>query len=251
MEEGAPMKIQRYKHDSENSYALGATLTYELVSNMPAYARRVFIRSNITKTAAVTELLSMCRNKRIPVTENDKAFNILSPKGNCFVIGEFKKPCFPIGNASHIVLVNPSDAGNLGTILRTAVGFGIDQVAVVRPAVDVFDPKTVRASMGAVFRTRVQYFDSIEAYRKAFPENRLYAFMLKASRPIGEVEIREPYSLVFGNEATGLPYGFAEFCESVVIPHSNGIDSLNLPIAAGVAMYEFTKEYWHQTKWNT
>lgn len=245
------MKIQRYKHESECSYALGAALTYELVKNMPESAERVFIRSNLAKTAAVAELLELCGNKRIPVAENDKAFNILSPKGNCFVIGVFRKPGLHLEKASHIVLVNPSDAGNLGTILRTAVGFGLNRIAIVRPAVDVFDPKTVRASMGAVFRVHVQYFDSIEAYREAFPENRLYAFMLTASRPIRDVEISEPYSLVFGNEATGLPEAFADFCESVVIPHSNSIDSLNLPVAASIAMYEFTKEYWHQTKYNT
>ena len=207
------MKIQRYKHDSEYSYALGATLTYELVRNMSASVTRVFVRSNLTKTAAITELLSLCSNKRIPVVENDKAFNILSQKGNCFVIGEFKKNSLPLKKASHIVLVNPSDAGNLGTILRTAVGFGIDQIAIIRPAVNFFDPKTIRASMGAAFRVHVQYFDTIEAYKEAFPENHLYAFMLTASRPIHNIEISTPYSLVFGNEATGLPDEFAVFCK--------------------------------------
>ena len=240
------MKIQRYKHDAETSYALGATLTYELVKNQPESVTRVFIKSNLVKTAAVTELLSVCGNRRIQVVTNDKAFNVLSPKGNCFVIGEFKKTSHSLQKGSHIVLVNPSDAGNLGTILRTAVGFGIDQIAIVRPAVDFFDPKTVRASMGAAFRVRVQYFDTMEAYIKAFPENTLYAFMLTASKPIQNVEVRTPYSLVFGNEATGLPEAFAAFCQSVIIPHSDGIDSLNLPIAAGIAMYEFTKEVWRR-----
>lgn len=239
------MKIQRYKRDSETSYALGATLTYELVKNAPESVVRVFTKSNLTKTAATAKLLELCSNKKIPVVTNDKAFNVLSPKGNCFVIGEFRKSTSLLKDGSHIVLVNPADAGNLGTILRTAVGFGIDQIAIVRPAVDFFDPKTIRASMGAAFRVRVQYFDTIEAYREDFPENKLYAFMLTASRLIHDIEISEPYSLVFGNEATGLPDDFADFCQSVIIPHSNGIDSLNLPIAAGIAMYEFTK-----TKWN-
>ncbi|MBQ1985160.1 MAG: TrmH family RNA methyltransferase [Clostridia bacterium] len=242
------MKIARYKHEAETSYALGATLTYELIKKRPESVVRVFIKSTLTKTAAVLKLMELCRQKKIPVLENDKAFNVLSPKGNCFVIGEFKKFADPLKKGSHIVLVNPSDAGNLGTILRTAVGFGLDQIAIVRPAVDFFDPKTVRASMGAAFGVNVQYFDTIEAYRETFPENRLYAFMLSASRPIHNIKITEPYSLVFGNEATGLPDVFASFCQSVIIPHSNGIDSLNLPIAAGIAMYEFTKALWSKTE---
>ena len=238
------MKIKRYKHDSETSYALGATLTYELVKNRPDAVVRVFTKSALSETAAVQNLLSACKNKKIPVIENDKVFNVLSPKGNCFVIGEFRKISAPLKKGAHIVLVNPSDAGNLGTIVRTAAGFGVDQIAIIRPAVDFYDPKTVRASMGAAFHVNVQYFDTIEAYRNAFPENNLYAFMLTASVPLREIEIKAPFSLVFGNEATGLPDEFAQFCKSVVIPHSDNIDSLNLPIAASIAMYEFTKEKW-------
>ena len=50
--------------------------------------------------------------------------------------------------------------------------------------------------------------------------------------------------LVFGNEATGLPDRFATFCTPVIIRHSHDIDSLNLPMAAGIAMYELTKKNW-------
>lgn len=240
------MKLQRYKHDSKCSYALGATLTYELIKNKPELAVRVFVRSSLTRTAAAEKLFALCRKQRIPVVTNDKAFNILSPKGNCFVIGEFRKVEEPLRKGSHVVLVNPSDAGNLGTIIRTAVGFGIKQIAIIRPAVDFFDPKTVRASMGAAFLVNVQYFDTVEAYMEAFPENMRYAFMLTASVPIQNIELCEPYSLIFGNEATGLPEIYTEFCQSVIIPHSDGIDSLNLPVAASIAMYEFTKMHWMQ-----
>lgn len=238
------MKVQRYKHDLDHSYALGATLTYELLKNAPQLASRVYISSATEKTDALEKLLAMCRKHDIPVETNDKAFNILSPKGNCFVIGEFRKQETRIRKGSHVVLVNPSDAGNLGTILRTATGFGLTDIAIIRQAVDFYDPRTIRASMGAAFHVRVEYFDTIEDYIARFPENKLYAFMLTASVPIHGLEIQKPCSLVFGNEATGLPDRYADFCRSVIIPHSNDIDSLNLPIAASIAMYEFTKDRW-------
>lgn len=238
------MKILRYRHNLEVSYALGATLTFELIKCMPDFVNRVFISSATEKTEGIDELLGDCRRLGIPVEENDKAFNILSPKGNCFVIGEFRKKDTRLAPGCHLVLVNPSDAGNLGTILRTAVGFGIADIAIISPAVDFFDPKVIRASMGAAFHVRVEYFEQIEAYRKRFPENRLYAFMLSSSTPLTEIERTEPYSLVFGNEARGLPEEYAGFCRSVIIRHSQDIDSLNLPMAAGIAMYEFTRERW-------
>lgn len=238
------MKIQRYRHELEVSYALGATLTYELISCAPESVTRVFVSSATDETEGIRRLLNRCQELGIPVEESDKAFHVLSPKGNCFVIGEFQKEDKRIDSGMHLVLVNPSDAGNLGTIIRTAVGFGIENIAIVKPGVDFYDPKVIRASMGAVFHVSIEYFQRIEDYRERFPENRLYAFMLSSSTPLAEIEKKEPYSLVFGNEATGLPDAYKDFCHTVVIRHSKNIDSLNLPMAAGIAMYEFTKERW-------
>lgn len=237
-------KIQRYKHDMDVSYALGATLTYELIKSHPDWVTRVFFSSSIEETEGIVRLRELCDHQGLRYETNDKAFHILSPKGNCYVIGEFLKVQLSLDNSSHIVLVNPSDAGNLGTILRTAVGFGITNIAIIRNAVDFYDPKAIRSSMGAAFHVQVEYFNTIEEYCKRFPNHERYAFMLTASIPITDINIKEPYSLVFGNEATGLPDEFAQFCTPVIIKHSNNIDSLNLPMAAGIAMYEFTKNTW-------
>lgn len=238
------MKVQRYKHDLDVSYALGATLTFELLKAAPGLAERIFIQSSTQSSEGIVRILDMARSLHIPVEQNDKAFHILSPKGNCFVIGMFRKNPQRLQDGSHLMLVNPSDAGNMGTIIRTAAGFGLTQMAVIRPAVDVYDPRVVRASMGALFHVTVEYFDKLEDYLKRFPENHRYAFMLTSSRPLTSVLKKSPYTLIFGNEATGLPETYADSCETVIIHHSKNIDSLNLPMAAGIAMYEFTKADW-------
>ena len=238
------MKIQRYKHNLDVSYALGATVTFELIKCLGAQVTRVFFSSSSEQTDGIEKIIDLCNQNGISIERNDKVFNVLSPKGNCYVIGEFKKSVVTLSNTSHIVLVNPSDAGNLGTILRTAVGFGITNIAIIKPGVDFYDPKTIRASMGAAFHVCVEYFDSIEGYLARFPNNSRYAFMLGASTAISDIEIKEPYSLIFGNEARGLPEQFATFCNAVVIRHSSDIDSLNLPMAVGIATYEFTKNRW-------
>lgn len=236
------MKVKRYKHDSLVSYALGATLTYELLACKPELATRVLISSSTERSDGILRVLNLCKQNNIPIEENDKAFNILSPKGNCYVIGEFKKSEARLCDGNHIVLVNPSDAGNLGTIIRTATGFGIKNIAIIRKAVDFYDPRTIRASMGAAFHVNVQYFDTFDDYMDRFDKNNRYAFMLTASKPLTDINVKEPYSLIFGNEATGLDDKFSTICDSVRIVHSNEIDSLNLPMAAGIAMFYFTKE---------
>ena len=241
-----PTSIKTYKKDSVVSYALGAAPTFELLKKYPEQATRVFVHSAWERGAASEELFKICRSIGIEPEERDKAFSVLSQKENCFVIGEFEKYESPLDpSKAHIVLVNPSNSGNLGTILRTALGFGIYDIAIIRPAVDVFDPKTVRASMGALFSLRVKYFDSFEEYfnsKECGAEGRtFYPFMLKAKIELGSSPLKQRCSLVFGNEATGLPDSFLNVGESVIIRHSNEIDSLNLPMAVGIALYEWKR----------
>ncbi len=229
---------KRYRKEDPVSYALGITLTFELLKYRGAEVSRIFIHSAMKPGETLDKLLSSCQEKNIEVVYTDKIFHVLSQKENCYVIGEFQKFSGHLQNDhSHIVLVNPSNSGNMGTIMRSALGFGMEQMAIIRPAVDAFDPKVVRASMGAIFSTEFVYFDSFAEYQEQFGERELYPFMLDGATPLQEIRPKGVFSLIFGNEATGLPAEFSAVGTPVVIPHSDRIDSLNLPIAASIAMY--------------
>ena len=164
-------------------------------------------------------------------------------KENVFVIGAFLKYNAPVlSNRPHIVLVNPSNSGNLGTIIRTGVGFGFKDLVIIRPGVDPYDPKTIRSSMGALFHIRLSFFDSFDDYYRQFSDHEIYTFLLKGKRFLSEMtqKPQKPFSLVFGNEATGLPDSFLNYGESIFIKHSKEIDSLNLSIAFGIAANTFS-----------
>lgn len=82
---------------------------------------------------------------------------------------------------------------------------------------------------------------------RQYPLRRLFPFMLTGAVPLDEAvqKVDGPFSLVFGNEASGLPDAFAQMGVSTLIPHSHQIDSLNLAIARGhrhVCLYEKIKE---------
>lgn len=234
---------KRYKKDDPVSYALGITLTFELLKFKTSYVNKVYVHSGMKEGETYDKLRKLCREAGIEILQTDKIFHVLSQKENCYVIGEFRK--FPgelQKEKSHIVLVNPSNAGNMGTIMRSALGFGMNQMAIIRPGVDAFDPKVVRASMGAVFSTEFMYFDTFEEYQKQYGDRELYPFMLQAQKSLHDIRPEGTFSLIFGNEATGLPTEFLQVGTSVIIPHSDRIDSLNLPIAASIAMYEATKK---------
>ena len=237
------MKLARYKNSSPYSYALGATLTYELLNSRPELIQRVFLRPEIKHGADLEQLLANLQQHNIEIIESTKAFNVLDAKDSCLLIAEFQKPTMSLEDTNHIVLVNPSDAGNLGTIMRSAAAFGFQNLAIILPAVDAFSPKTIRASMGAVFHLNIEIFASIEEYLAKYGQNRaLYAFMLKPdAQTLEQIQPAQPYSLIFGNEASGLPTDFIEKTGAtpVFIPQSSNVDSLNLSVATSIALYHF------------
>lgn len=234
---------KRYRKDDDISYSLGITLTFELLRFKAEYVQRVYVHSGMKQGDTLDRLTNLCRNAGIEMVYTDKIFHVLSQKENCYIIGEFRKFDGNLAESgAHIVLVNPSNAGNMGTIMRSALGFGMNQIAVIRPGVDAFDPKVVRASMGAVFSTDFVYFDSFAEYAGQFENREFYPFMLDAKMSLHEIHPGENFSLIFGNEASGLPAEFSGIGTSVIIPHSDRIDSLNLPIAASIAMYEVSKK---------
>lgn len=231
--------VKKYSKNDGDSYALGATVCIELLKNRPAGVRGVFFHSELVQSDARDLVEKLCRESGIPVEINDKVFRILSQKENCYMIAVFEKTTDPVSaERPHIVLVQPSNAGNLGTIIRTAAGFNVPDLILIRPAADIFDPKVVRASMGAVFLICHRYFDSFESYAEAFPDKVFYPFMLDGSTDIRDTVFDKNFALIFGNEATGLPTEFATIGHPVRISHTDSIDSLNLPVAAGIGLYE-------------
>lgn len=232
-------QIKPYKKESEYSYTLGAFPTYELIKSRPEHIRKILIDSSFTDQ---DNLIHLCRDNKIPFEYNNKLIDRLSDKENCYVAGIFDKyTCRLHTDKPHIVLVNPSNMGNLGTILRTAVGFGIYDIAVILPGADIFNPKTVRSSMGALFRLNFCQYDSFEEYRAHFKEHEIFTFMLNGEKPLTlkDCPKADLFSLVFGNEATGLDDSFLQVGTSIMIPQSPDVDSLNLTIAVGIGAYVF------------
>lgn len=232
--------VKPYKKGAEYSYTQGAFPTIELLKSRPQIVEEVYVHSTFTVPEILTEI---CQKNRIRVITADRIIEKLSDKENIFVIGVFRKYKDALRrDSSHLVLVNPSNMGNMGTIMRTCIGFGIKDLAIISPGADVFHPKVIRSSMGALFRIRHQYFGSFEEYLGAVEERKIFSFMLtgKKQQTVIECEKPERFTLVFGNEATGLPEKYEEYGTSIIIPQSEEVDSLNLTIAVGVGTFLFT-----------
>ena len=236
--------LSPYSRDLPYSYALGLFPASQLMKKRPELARRLLISSKAEDSQGLAALRALCQTQRVREETADKVLSRISGKENCFAAVVFDKFEARLSGGNHLVLHHPSDKGNLGTMLRTALGFGYRDIALIRPAADAFDPHVVRASMGAIFGLNVRYYDDFDQYRADFPDHALYPFMLDASVPLAEAasQPQTPFSLVMGNEGSGLPPAFAQMGQAVRIPHNDEIDSLNLAVAAAIGMYAFMQK---------
>lgn len=237
-------RVRRYKKEYDYSYTLGLAPTIELIENKIEQIYKIYIHPDYVQRDDEVNIYEICKKNDLEYVVNKNIFNRVSNKGNVYVLGVFYKYENKLNNKSpHVLLVNPSNAGNLGTILRTALGFDFKNLAIITPAVDIYNPNTIRSSMGALFSMNFKFYSSIDDYLKEFPEYSLYPFMLNGEYTIKNVPMPQNsnFTLVFGNEATGLPNNFLNLGKSVVINHSNKIDSLNLSISFGIAANHFSK----------
>ena len=145
--------------------------------------------------------------------------------------------------SSAVILEGIQDPGNVGTILRTADAFGIDAVVLLEGCADLYAPKSVRASMGAVFRQRIHRMNREE----------LPGFCVKNNIPLYGAALRDdamdlrayPLSraaVAVGSEGRGLSQELIALCDALLIIPMNGeAESLNAAMAAGIIMWEMTR----------
>ena len=234
--------MKKYNKKSNYSYSLGVFPTLELLLHKPHEVMRVLLSEKSKNNPGLDKIISVCEKYKIPFEYNDKSIDKVSQKENTYALGVFKKYNSNVEKGNHIVLVNPSDRGNLGTISRTMLGLGFENLVIIGPAVDIFHPTTIGSSMGALFQVKFQYFSSFEEYKSKYSDNKFYPFMLQTDYSLNDIKLEQPFSLIFGNEGSGLSDSYLNIGEPVKIPQTNKIDSLNLAISVALACYEANRQ---------
>jgi TrmH family RNA methyltransferase len=150
-----------------------------------------------------------------------------------------------LGEGELVVVVDGvQDPGNLGTIIRSADAVGAAAVLLGRGTVDLYNPKTIRSTMGSLFHVQVAEADLQELLpRAAACGRRIVATSLRESRSVYELDLRQPTWLVLGNEGAGVsPQVEALATERVIIPMSGRAESLNVAMAATVLLFEAARQ---------
>lgn len=211
---------------------------------------------DVLETVGARELPEGCRAVLLPDALFDRISEERAPDGVISVAKHLDKihkivtidkwcSMLPLEKSPRVLfLESVRDPGNLGTIVRSARAFGTDLLVLSGDCADIYNSRTLRASMGAIFRERIlRVADLAEAVRLYSEHGRVFAAMLDASsRKLGEIAFREGDAVLVGNEGHGLsPAVIAAASHRVYIPMSEGVESLNAGVAASVLLWELQR----------
>lgn len=144
-----------------------------------------------------------------------------------------------------LILENLQDPGNLGTIIRMAEGAGVTGVIMSCNTVDIYNPKTIRSTMGSLYRVPVIYVDDIcEAVEECKQKGiRVYAAHLKGTDNYNIKDYTQPTAFMIGNEGNGLTDKLTDKADELVrIPMQGKVESLNAAIACTILTYEAVRQ---------
>lgn len=141
-----------------------------------------------------------------------------------------------------LLLENIRDLGNLGTIIRTAVAFGVDSIVLYGETVDLYNPKVVRSAVGNLWKINIVQMASVAELEKYFSGYERFGTLPKSSNSeyLSKIKFSDkPKLVMFGSEAEGLSDDLKQFADNnITIEMKENVESLNLSISAGVVMYQ-------------
>ncbi|HJF39414.1 TrmH family RNA methyltransferase [Thomasclavelia spiroformis] len=153
---------------------------------------------------------------------------------------KIKKEKKLIDGKRYLILDDLQDPGNIGTLIRTALAFSIDQVILSNNCVDLYNDKLLRSMQGANFHISCIY-DDLKTVISTLKKNnvKIIGSALENGQDIKQIKISEKMAFVVGNEGNGMNKDILQECDYVGYIPINTIESLNVAIAGSIMMYHF------------
>lgn len=138
-----------------------------------------------------------------------------------------------------ILLEGIKDAGNLGTIIRSAVAFGADGIILYGDCADIYNPKCVRSTVGNLWKLPIIHLNNIQELKKHFEQYSRIATLPRTNNLLKNYKLKTPALIMFGSEADGLSQELIDYStDSIKIEMQGNVESLNLATSVSVIMYE-------------
>ena len=212
--------------------------------------RNIYVSESFFATDECRKKMELLGYEVVPEDTFKKISDTMTPQGILCVMGRMEYTMDELlkkENPTLMVLEDLQDPGNLGTIMRTGEGAGIDGVILSKGCVDIYNPKTIRSTMGSLYRVPFIYVDSLSDTILQLKKRGIhfYAAHLKGTKFYDEFDFTKDGGTAFliGNEGNGLKDETADLADSYLkIPMEGKVESLNAAIAASILMYEVYRQ---------
>lgn len=242
------LKDKKFR-DQEHKYIIEGIKLIEEAIKESAKINTIVVCEDCVKNEEIDSKLLYEVAKYNCIYVSERVFSLLTdvknPQGILAVIEkEAQSELIDYNEDLIVVLDKVQDPGNLGTILRTVDSIGLKQIIVAEGSGDIFNPKVVRSTMGAIFRVKVKISQDIQ---KTIAEIKKHKFKvistsLATDKSIYDIKY-EKSAIIIGNEANGVSKELQDASDELVkIPMLGNTESLNASVATGIVLYEYVRQ---------
>lgn len=214
----------------------------------PDKIKEVYVSESFFEKGIAKEKIEQCDYEILSDELFKKVSDTQTPQGVLCVMKQYHyglEDLFQKENPLLLILEDIQDPGNLGTMVRTAEGAGVDGIIMTKGTVDIYNPKTIRSTMGSVYRMPFFYTDDLLDVMKKLQEKnvKLYAAHLKGNQFYHQMDFQGATAFLIGNEGNGLKDETADAADVYMkIPMEGKVESLNAAVASVILMYEAARQ---------
>lgn len=210
--------------------------------------KEVYVSESFYEKGTVREKIEQCNYEVLSDELFKKVSDTQTPQGILCVMKQYHyvlEDLLQKENPLLLILEDIQDPGNLGTMVRTAEGAGVDGIIMTKGTVDIYNPKTIRSTMGSVYRVPFIYTDDLYSVMKQLQERnvKIYAAHLKGDQYYHRLDFKGGTAFLIGNEGNGLKDETSEKADVYMkIPMKGKVESLNAAVASVILMYEAARQ---------
>jgi TrmH family RNA methyltransferase len=238
---------KKFRREENLFIAEGEKVVFDLINSdwnvKSVYGTQDFFQA-LPKSIKISKEVEMV----LVTTDEMKKISTLITPQNVLAVAEIPNEEKQIDFEKNLKLVldDISDPGNLGTLIRIAAWFGIDEIICSENSVDCFNPKVVQSAMGALFKINITYSElkSVFEKNKTVKNLPVYGTILDGKN-LYEEDLSGDGFILIGSESSGISHDLYEFVtHKITIPSygNKAIDSLNVAVATGIICAEFRKK---------
>jgi len=199
------------------------------------------------KRNCVIEIITInpYKEDNIPVYEVTKEImkKISEQQHGTEIMAIVKKEQHSLKPGNILFLDGIQDPGNLGTMIRSAVAFSIENVVLSEDCVDLYNSKVIRSTEGMLFHSNIFRVTKKDFLEKIVKNYTILGTDVSNGKDVTTMKIKKPYCLIIGNEGKGMSDLARSYCHDFLyIPMNKSCESLNAGVSASILMYELRKE---------